>query len=152
MFYELFLYLFYFTIIRLWNVTKRPVIEPVGIWGKRKIHELFMQIDNKVLKLQQKIAENISKWPTYTIDPWTTWFWMVWVHLQADFFFSMNSDWVLSSLPMTIALHKVFLAYLTWMKFLFWHYFLWWPPHSPSNTFLILFCKFSISFLYTKPE
>ena len=90
MFYELFLYLFYFTIIRLWNVTKRPVIEPVGIWGKRKIHELFMQLDNKVLKLQQKIAENISKWPTYTIDPWTTWFWMVWVHLQADFFFSMN--------------------------------------------------------------
>lgn len=87
MFYELFLYLFYFTIIRLWNVTKRPVIEPVGIWGKRKIHELFMQLDNKVLKLQQKIAENISKWPTYTIDPWTTWFWMVWVHLQADFFF-----------------------------------------------------------------
>ena len=46
-----------------------------------------MQIDNKVLKLQQKIAENINKWPTYTIDPWTTWFWTVWVHLQADFFF-----------------------------------------------------------------
>ena len=48
-------------------------------------------------------------------------------------FFSMNSDWVLSSLPMTIALHKVFLTYLTWMKFLFWHYFLWWPPHSPTQ-------------------
>ena len=46
-----------------------------------------MQIDNKVLKLQQRIAEDINKWSAYIIDPWTTWLWTVWVHLQADFFF-----------------------------------------------------------------
>ena len=90
MFYEISRYLFYFAIISLWNATKSPVSEPVDMWGKRKIHKLFMQIDNKVLKLQQRIAEDINKWSAYIIDPWTTWLWTVWVHLQADFFFSIN--------------------------------------------------------------
>ena len=55
-----------------------------------------MQIDNKVLKLQQKIVgyiypENINKWPTYTIDPWTTWFWTARVQFYVDFFQYMGT-------------------------------------------------------------